>query len=273
MSDLTPPPEEPLSDQSRARIRQELLRSTRDEPGARARWLVPAVAAAAVVAVAGLGAWSVQGGDEASPAAPATSTSPTPPPLPAPDASTPVPPPIPDPTGVHQVGRGTCREEVANVLPRPRQVVTFPADGGATSFWESGDDLSLCDERGGVTTVHKPVSMSRSDGVAPFRVSTVLERVAGGFQVTRVAGGLVPAGMEGVFDVRYTFPDGHTEPATTVQDDQGRTWWRMLYSYDIGSGNEFKQPPITATLSYSGVQKTFSLDWGTDTCAQANHGC
>jgi hypothetical protein len=171
------------------------------------------------------------------------------------------------------VGTGSCEDELTNVLPGAERAAAFPEDHGTTSFWVAGDEFVLCDRRGGTTTVHKPIPMSPPEGVAPFRVSTVLDRAPGGFLVTRVAGGLVPAGMEEVFDVRYTFPDGHTEIATKIQDDQGRTWWRMLYSYADDGSNEMKKPPITATLSYSGVQKTYPLDWGTDTCAQANHGC
>ena len=94
-----------------------------------------------------------------------------------------------------------------------------------------------------------------------------------GGQTTRSAGGIVPSGSEEVFDVAYTFPDGHTEHATKATDDQGRTWWRMVYVYDDGGGSELDKPEIEVTVSLSGVQKEYPLAWGMDTCAQANHGC
>ena len=77
-----------------------------------------------------------------------------------------------------------------------------------------------------------------------------------------MAGGIVPSGVEDVFDVAYTFPDGHTERATTATDDQGRTWWRMVYTYDDGGGNELKKPEIEVTMSLSGVQKHYTLRVG-----------
>ena len=69
--DLTPPPDEALPEQSRARIRAELLAAAQDgRIAGRSPWLVPLVAAAAVLAVVGVGAWVVQvGGDESGSAA------------------------------------------------------------------------------------------------------------------------------------------------------------------------------------------------------------
>lgn len=272
MSDLTPPPDRPLGDQSRARIREELLRAAReDAPGRAHRWMAPVVAAAAVVLVAGLTAWAVQSGEgdeDGAPAAPGTTATSSTTPSPTPSDL-----PTPDPTSddqVQQVGRGSCVDELVNVLPGAEQVVAFDDH---TSIWVDADRFVLCDVRDGVTTVHRPVSMSAPRGVVPFRVSTVYTPEKGGLRVTRVAGGLVAAGAEEVFTLRYVFADGHVEPATTITDDDGRTWWRMVYSTDSDAGNETKQPPITATLSLSGVQKTYPLDWATDTCAQANHGC
>lgn len=274
MSDLTPPPDEPMTEQTRARIRADLLASTRGQGPSRAsRWVVPGVAAAAVVLVAGMAAWAVQVGGDDGTSGPSAGGSSSAPPS---DESTVV--------ATTKPGRVTgsvppenavepatsCGDELAEVLPGAEQAAAFP-DG--TSFLVKGDRFVLCDVRAGTTTVHHPVSTTPGEGVEPFRVSSLYApEKGGGFRTIRVAGGLVPEGMT-AFDVRYTFPDGHTEAATTIDDDQGRTWWRMLYAYDDGGGNEMEEQPIRVTVGYSGVQRTYDLQWGIDTCAQANHGC
>jgi hypothetical protein len=61
--------------------------------------------------------------------------------------------------------------------------------------------------------------------------------------------------------------------ANTATDAQGRTWWVMVHAAPDSGGSELDDPPIEATVSLSGVQHTFALEWGVDTCAQANHGC
>ena len=58
----TPPPERPLPDDARARIRAELLGHAHDHRSASPRWLVPAGAAAAVALVAGLAYWAISPG-------------------------------------------------------------------------------------------------------------------------------------------------------------------------------------------------------------------
>ncbi len=47
----------------------------------------------------------------------------------------------------------------------------------------------------------------------------------------------------------------------------------MVYVDDDGGGSELDKPEIEVTVSLSGVQKEYTLAWGMDTCAQANHGC
>jgi len=85
---------------------------------------------------------------------------------------------------------------------------------------------------------------------------------------------VVPQGLEEVFDAAYTFPDGQTEHSEVGTDASGRSWWWMVHSHDDDGGNEREQPEIEVTVSYSGVQRSYTLEWGPpDTCAQANHGC
>lgn len=269
--DPTPPPEESLPEQSRARIRAELLAAAQDGPGGSRRWLAPAAAAAAVLVVVGLAGWAVQAGgdDGAGPAAGPTSSVP-----PGADWSmgwTDNPEPS-EPSGKATLSPSTCADPVGRVLPGAQQAVSFPADdgGGETTIWVAEGTFALCDVRAGVTIVHKPISMTASRGVAPFQVSTVYPRTRDGFRTVQVAGGLVPDGAL-AFDVSYTFPDGHTELATTTTDDQGRTWWRMVYSYDDGGDPD--PTPIRVTVNYSGRQQVHALKPGVDTCAQANETC
>jgi hypothetical protein len=186
---------------------------------------------------------------------------------PPPDAASSVPASgAPETTSV---GTQQCSAEVGDVLKGAEHVFDFP-DDQVTSFWVKGDRFVTCDQREGRTTVPKALPLTPRESVDTYAVVSLFDSTR---TAIRQAAGVVPAGAEGVFDVAYTFPDGHTEHATTATDDQGRTWWRMLYAYDTGGGNETKEPEIEVTVSYSGVQHTYTLQWGVHTCAQANHGC
>jgi hypothetical protein len=281
MTEHQPPPEEPLSDQARARIRADLLGAAQDRPQGSRRWLVPLAAAASVVLVAGVTAFAVgRGGDgpeTGGPAGQATApTSSAPPDVVPSDDGSQTPPPDTQtsnsPPGVVEAGAGPCPVELENTLKGADLAATYP-DDPSTTYWVKGTRFSLCDTREGTTTVHQPLPLEPDlDDVATWRVSSLFVPSGGGFDAIRVAGGVIPDGLV-AFDVAYTFPDGHTEHGTTFRDDAGRTWWRMVYRYDDGGGNEMSKPPIDVTYSLSGVQKTFTLEWGMDTCAQANHGC
>jgi hypothetical protein len=271
MSDLTPPPDEPMPEQTRARIRADLLAGAQGRRGSRSRrWLVPAAAAAAVLAVAGLTGWAVQsGGDEGSEGSPAvvaptgsTEPSPSTPPTEE-EAPTPTAPPASE-----RAGGGDCRRELRNSLPGAEEVA---AVGGWISFWVDGDRYSVCAQAPGRTTVHRPLPITpvREDA-STYAVSTTYLEQDGELRQLRVAGGLLP---EGVTGITYRFPGGDSVQADTVEDDQGRTWWFVGVDVPAPSGNETKGPPIQVVVSLSGVQETYRLDWMEDTCAQVNHGC
>ena len=282
MTEPTPPPERPLSDEARARIRADLLAHAHDQRSAAPRWLVPAGAAAAVALVAGLSYWAISAGDSEPDGLPVTGdggassvpSQPTVEPSSVPSSegtSTPTPagssaPATPKGPGTVQVGTGTCQDEMENVLAGASLALQVD---DTSSFWAKGEKFVLCDELEGRTTVHRALPLTPRDDVSTYAVSTDLL----GGQVIRSAGGIVPQGSEEVFDVAYTFPDGHTEHASKATDDQGRTWWRMVYVYDDRGGSELDKPEIEVTMSLSGVRKEYTLAWGMDTCAQANHGC
>jgi hypothetical protein len=283
-SDPTPPPERPMTEAARARIRAELLGHAHDHRSSGWRWLVPVGAAAAVALVAGLAYWAISPGESHDGGLPATgsgtSSAPaTPPagPTTAPSPSVPSSTPstvsethgvMPGGKGLGQAGTGTCSTELDFVLKGAREAQS----NGEVSFWLKDDRFSLCYQLDDSITVTRPLPVAPTAGVATYRVASLYRPTAGAFRAVRVAGGVVPQGAAG-FEVAYTFPDGHTERAQTAQDSTGRAWWWMVYSYDDGGGNEMSKPPITVTVSQSGEQNTYSLEWGTDTCAQANHGC
>ena len=241
MTEPTPPPERPLPEESRARMRAELLAHAHENRSSAPRWAVPLGAAAAVALVAGLGVWAVsrrwrRAGGSRSPAVAGRRATPTPSVAPSSVASnegtgTPTPPGFGETV---QVGTRSCEAEMENVLKGA--TLALQVDD-TSSFWVKGEKFVLCDELDGRTTVHQALPLTPRDDVSTYAVSTDLL----GGQVVRAAGGIVPAGAEDVFDVAYTFPDGHTEHATKATDDQGRTWWLMTYTYDDGGGNELDE--------------------------------
>ena len=163
------------------------------------------------------------------------------------------------------MGTRPCEEELEYVLKGA--TLALQVDD-TSSFWVKGERFVQCDALEGRTTVHKALPLIPRDDVSTYAVSP--DFLQG--RTTRSAGGIVPPGLEEVFDVAYTFPDGHTERATKSTDDQGRTWWRMTYTYDDGGGSECARdrghhvPVGGAGVLPAGVGPP-------DTCAQANHGC
>jgi hypothetical protein len=277
MSDLTPPPERPLSDQARGRIRAELVQHAQENHAHAPRWLVPAGAAAAVALVAGMAVWAVNAGgsDEnglpvtgagSSSVAPTPSATDVPTPSVAETESTVKPPEV-----TVQVGTGPCEDELGNVLRGAELDVRVDE---LSTFYVKGDRFVLCDTIGGRTTIHKALPLAPAEVDAEtYAVSSSFAPAQGGFRVTRVAGGVVPDNAAD-FDASYEFPDGHVEHSKVVTDDQGRRWWLMVSTYHEDSGvNETELPMIRVTVSYDGFDYRFPLEWGVDTCAQANHGC
>jgi hypothetical protein len=278
MSDLTPPPERPLSQQARARIRAELLQQAQESRSAAPRWLVPAGAAAAVALVAGLVFWVVNapGSDDEGLPLPGGGTSDSGVPTSSTAAAEPTPSSVPQaedpstPGATVQVGTGSCEDELATVLDGARLAVHVDE---TSAFYISGDRFVLCDTIGGRTTIHKALPLTPRVSPATYAVSSSYEPEGGYLLVTRVAGGVVPEGVTD-FDAVYKFPDGHVEHSRVVTDDQGRRWWLMVSAYHEDAGvNETKLPLIRVAVVQDAQHEDLSLTWGVDTCAQANHGC
>jgi hypothetical protein len=266
----TPPPERPLSDQARARIRAELIQHAQEHRSAAPRWLVPAGAAAAVALVAGLAFWAVNaGGSDDGRGVPVTgggtsSGTATPTPATLPETAYTTKPP----EGGVQVGNGSCETELTNVLKGAANVFDAAPD---ISYWVKGDRFSLCNTGPDFTTVTQPLPLAPHDDVETFRVVSIPAQHPGSPDLF-VAGGIVPDGAI-AYSVEYTFPDGETVPAETGTDADGHSWWWMEHTSPAYQGNITRQPPIEVTVSLSGTQQHYSLKWGIDTCAQANHGC
>jgi hypothetical protein len=283
MTELTPPPERPLPDDARARIRAELLEHAHEHRSSAPRWLVPASAAAAVALVAGVAFWAVNAGDSGDRGLPVTGGGPASGQA-APSASGAGPssdgtstPSVVGPETAYttmpsdggvQVGKGTCETELENVLNRADDVFDAAPD---ISFWVKREQFTLCHTSPDFTTVTHPLPLIATTHVEAFRVVSVPAQHAGSGDLF-VAGGVVPDGVL-AFAVEYTFPDGETVPAQTGTDADGRSWWWMEHTSPAHQGNVSKQPEIEVTVSLSGTQKHYTLEWGIDTCAQANHGC
>jgi hypothetical protein len=279
MGDLTPPPDEPMPDQVRARIRADLLAAAQPDRR-KLRWAAPAAAAAAVLVTAGAAGWVVQAGGDGGDGAPAgggtsapgVSESSVASPEPSVDLGASK---VPGTREDHQVDVKElgCAETMSNTLPGAEQVATFPEAGGhVTSVWVRGARFTVCDVAGGLTTTHQPLPLQPEPGPETFRVSSMAQPADdGGFELTRLGAGVVPDGAP-AYGVTYTFPDGASVDADYTTGSDGRRYWRVLHSY-ADDGNELKDPPIEAVLRLSGVSRTYELQWGEDTCAQANHGC
>jgi len=292
MTDPTPPPEQPMDDATRARIRARIAEEATTESTSVRRWALPVVAAVAVLAIAMGGAyaafWPGDGGP-VSPApaiqettAPADSPSPAPtePPSDAPTLEESAPPSSEPPPGgpdedwgAEDIPRTTCAREV-----RPRgaeQVVSWPTSVGEVGIWVAGDSWALCEQSGRIATVHaaRPLGEEQLDKDA-FNFSTsTYDWNAQQFFTAYVAGGPLVVPHE---RITYTFPDGHTEQARIATDAAGRQWWSVAYLPTEGimtSGNSSKWDPVKVEDALSGVVNTYRLDWFRNGCAQVNHGC
>ena len=288
MTDLTPPPEQPMDDDTRARIRARLAEETSSTGHASTghsstrRWLLPIAAAVAVLVIAMGGAYAAfwPGDDEPADPAPAMQESTEPSAAPTTPAQSTEPETLPSssPSTQQDPAAKLCARAVAEQLTGAEQVVSWELPKGESGIWVAGDRSVLCEDSGGIATAH---------GARPVSASPMVDREALGFSSSTyymdrrqaltayVAGGPLP---EGVTGIDYAFPDGHTERAHVKSDESGRSWWSMAYvPYDSPLAdpqrNILSFDPVQVTVSLSGAQHRYTLEWGRDDCAQVNHGC
>ena len=281
MSDLTPPPEQPMDDATRARIRARLAEATAGSPPDRfSRWLVPVGAAAAVLLVAfGVSYAALTPGGDGSPmpagSSPTTAGEPSATPSRTDDAPT-----TPTPVGpVDPDAQTPCAAAVRQQLgPDASQVAIWSLPKGEAAIWVSGNRSVLCEDSDGIATAHQARPVTPPETLGPeqleFSSSTYVadrQRIITAY----VAGGPLP---EGVTGIDYTFPDGHTESARFFTGDVGRKWWFVGYVPQDGpmadpQRNILDFDPVRVTVSLSGVQQQHELHWGQHDCAQVNHGC
>ncbi|GAA4669654.1 hypothetical protein [Nocardioides nanhaiensis] len=283
MTDQTPDPQVPgerrLSDQTRARVRAELLHHAEGREVAaptaagRRRWLPAAVAAAAVAVVGVGGTLLVQAvdddGDTGAPAGPASSVPE------APESEAPEPSPsAPTTTGSASQGpeAGACLQ-----LPQARKALDARAITiGQTTvrLYETETMWFVCDEwaalDGGDPTMFAPQRIGSALTRDHLRVSmnfSMNERGVGEY----VAGGALPD--DSVTAISYEFPDGHVQEAV-IQDGM----WAMAYFATErplnGTGRMPTQGEATVAVDYrDGTTQEFVLEYPLDFCAQINHGC
>jgi hypothetical protein len=277
MSDLTPPPERPLDEQTRHQMRAELIATTGQPISRTSRgWLVPTAAAAAVAAVIGGGALLLNnsGGQQLAPSGNDTSAATTP--------STPTTATTGTPTPAAVVPDPACASAVKEFLPGADMQYSQLADPAGkvvtdVEVWVDGNQWQVCDtfatldDPAGQRTptlfaVHSGRTVPDQEQV---RISMNFVQLGGGLHAEYVAAGRVsPA----VTKISYAFPDGHVEAASPADDG----YWSIAYLPEGGplAGGDLRNvDPIEVTVTADGAQQNYTLEWGVDTCAQINHGC
>jgi len=284
MTDLTPPPERRLDDETKARLRAELIAAT-GAPGQTSRtrgWLIPAVAAAAVAGLLAGGTWLLSGGGDniGQPAGGGVATTPVQPAATeetaGQGASAETNPPMPtSTTGPAAINpEGACDREIT--LRGADLTILHPYDLTTVTIWTAGDRWQVCDTfaaiDGGVPTVFAEHSGTGDSGADVFALSQNTVDLDGTLRSEYVAAGLIP---NGVTRITYSFPDG-TDVDATFEGDA----WTMVYlpktgPLSGGSNVNYTTLDPVAVQVYFGDDNAdeYHLEWGVDTCAQINHGC
>ena len=258
-------PERPLSEQARAKRKAELMNAIemRQKAG---RWLVPTVAAAAVVGVVSVGAAVAVSGEDgpsgqAQPAAPGPGGT---------KSSSPDKKPEPEQPD-NKVENGEFPtfpvRECADLNVRIKDAEELHSiEVGETTVrvYGNGDKYVTCDEwaskGGGNATLFAPRDVAAPLAKDQFQISQNYGMKSDANEY--VAGGLVPNGTN---EITYRFSDGHTEKAV-VEDGV----WAMAYFPDKALPDN-ATAKVTVTTD-SGTEK-YTLQGVDDFCGQVNHGC
>lgn len=278
-ADLTPPPGRRLDDDTKARLRAELIAATGvpEQTSSTRGWLVPAIAAAGVAALLAGGAWllSGDGGGTAQPAGGGDATTAAQQTATAEPTDQATNPPMPTST----TGPAAINPEQvcgSAVTLEGATLTTFhPYELGTVTIWTAGDRWQVCDTfaaiDGGPPTLFA-IQSGNADQPERLRLSQNTVEVDGKLRSEYVAGGLIP---NGVTRITYSFPDG-TEVDAVLEGDA----WTMVYLPTTGplSGesrvNLTSLDPVTVHVWAGGDNAdSYPLEWGVDTCAQVNHGC
>lgn len=304
MTDLTPPPDRDLDPRRHNAIRAVL---TIEEDGRRP--FVPVLAAAATVAAIAAAAVAVPKLTEPEPPAggsgPAVTSTSTTRPATSASITRPVTPKPPRAVGSESSGTTAPRDRVITPKPSrpPEQTCRAMLDGyrttpsgspvrafanaplkaslpgrwGTSMIFAENDRWVGCDTAGyrfNHGSIREPASTTPpavTDNDA-FAVSQYAQSrnwsPTGDWYEFYWAAGVLPAGVSGI---EYTFPDGKTEQARVT----GR-FWLMQHAADEPLQEGVPQgDPIRVTLRRSdgSAVRTFTLQWGSQTCAHINHGC
>jgi hypothetical protein len=288
MTDLLPSPP-PLDDVTRDRIRARLRTSIDAERTTRRGWLVPSLAAAAVLAAvaAGVVASGRATPNDAQPAGQGGG------------GKTAVSGPS---TGARHHQKSGHREHVVRKhvtvshhglgvqqsAPPPScasqiegatvpeastyaESASIPHDGGTTSLWTGHGHWLVCDQwqvPTGITTILHVTPDAAPLSRDLFTVSTNSSPQPR-LSTEYIAGGRVP---DGVHAISYRFSDGHTQDAV-LHDGM----WAMVYLPTSGPYNKDVAPTGATTqvrvTKADGSTVSYTLTLPLDFCAQVNHGC
>lgn len=177
-----------------------------------------------------------------------------------------------------------CEQELAaQGMAGLKEVAQTANEGGVTSFWAARKNWVVCDSLEG-QDAPTPALLESIAGPTPtldgkeVGLSTTVVRDLDG-QVTAVrfaAGGKL---RWPVYEMTYTFPDGHVEKAGFVRSDDGSDdfWWSA--SYTVTDGVLLDQDTDPADLKpllvavVAGAAWAARLPWDEAVCAQTNFTC
>lgn len=177
-----------------------------------------------------------------------------------------------------------CQEELAAQSMADFQEVAQTAnDGGVTSFWVAGRKWVVCDSLVGpdaptpalLESIAGPTTTL--DGKEVGLSTTVVTDPDGEVTAVRfAAGGKL---RWPVYEMTYTFPDGHTEKAKFVRsdDDPNGFWWSVSYTAADGvlvdpETDPADLKPLEVTV-VAGAAWAARLPWAQANCAQTNFTC